>query len=489
MSLILALDQGTTSTKAHLVNEKAQIIYTAQKEIGLILPKDAYVEQDPEEIWNSVVYCLKQAAKEAKKLKKQILTIGITNQRETTLVWHKKTGKTIYNAISWQDSRTGDSCKRYSKRNINYISKKTGLLLNPYFSGTKLKWLIENKLKGKNLDNYAFGTIDSFLVYRLTGGKIHATDTSNASRTLIFDIKKVCFDDKLLKLFHVKKTMLPEVKNSSDDYGITDKKIFGQEIPISSVIGDQQAATIGHCCFKSGEAKATYGTGCFVMVNTGKKIVKSKFKLLATILYSHKGKTEYALEGSVFYAGSALNWARDNLKLFKDFDSAERAIAKLKDNGGVYVVPALSGLGAPHWDDRARGIITGLNNKATDAHIARAVFESIAYQTNDLMAAIAKDGFKIKKLQIDGGMSKNNWFNQFLSEIIGAPVNKANTAELTSLGAAYLAGLKIGYFKSFSEISKLHKIAKSYSPKKLSKGERAKLLSDWSRAIKLCLIK
>ena len=487
MKLILTIDQGTTSTKIHLVNQQAELIHTIRKPLKLITPKDGWVEQDPAEILNSVVTALKQAYAHAQKLSAEILSIALTNQRETTLIWHKKTGQAIYNAISWQDSRTGAEIAQLSELKKKYITKITGLIPSPYFSASKIKWLITNKLANKNLEDYAVGTIDSYLIYHLTGKKIHATDTSNASRTMLFDLKKLCFDPKLLKMFHVKPAMLAEIKDSMDDYGTICPTILAANIPINAVIGDQQAATIGHCCFNQAEGKATFGTGCFIMVNTGKKIVKSKAKLLATILYSDKKQAYYALEGSIFYAGSALNWAKNNLKLCSNFTDAEQEIAELPDNGGVYLVPALSGLGAPYWQDKARGLIIGLNYNTNKTHLLRASFESIAYQTYDLIEAIKKDGFMLENLNIDGGVAANNWFNQFLSDILAKDVIKPSSLELTTKGAAYLAGLKIGFFKSFAELKSLHKLHKKYQRRKISTKTRKNYISGWKTAINLCM--
>lgn len=487
MDLIIAIDQGTTSTKVHLINQKAEIIYTARKSISLITPKDGWVEQDPDEILNSVIFCIKDVYHKALKLNCSILTIGLTNQRETTLIWHKKTGKVIYNAISWQDSRTGNELKSLTKKEQDYITKITGLVPSPYFSASKIKWLITHTLKHKNLENYALGTIDSFIIYHLTGKKTHATDTSNASRTMLFDLRKLDFDAKLLKMFHVKHCMLPQVKNSMDHYGTLCPSILGEELPISSVIGDQQAATIGHCCFNEADAKATFGTGCFIMVNTGKKIHKSEAKLLTTILYSKKNEVFYAIEGSVFYAGSALNWAKDKLELCSDFAHAEKEMAQLEDNGGVYLVPALSGLGAPYWQDKARGVIIGLSHNTSKAHLLRATFEAIAYQTHDLCAALKKEGFDLDSLNIDGGIASNNWFNQFLCEILAKEVYKPYNLELTSMGAAYLAGLQTGFFKSFAELRKLHKIEQKYTHNKISEKTRKKYISSWKTAISFAI--
>ena len=487
MPLILVIDQGTTSTKVHLVDDTAQIVFTSQKEIKRILPKEMFVEQDPEEIWQSVLYCVNLAFQKASELGQKIVSCGIANQRETTVIWERYTGNVVYNAISWQDTRTGEMCKNFSEEDANYIRNTTGLILNPYFSATKIKWIIDTILEGKNLENYAFGTIDSFLVYRLTSGKVHATDTSNISRTLLYDIKNLNYDEKLLQIFGINRCLLPEVRHSIDDYGAIDSKYFGIAIPISSVIGDQQAATIGHCCFDKYDAKVTYGTGCFVMVNVGPRFQLMDSGLLTTILYSSDNKVVYAIEGSIFYAGSAINCARDNLKLFDNYKEAEREISSLDGNGGVYCVPALSGLGTPYWEEKARAIFIGLSNNATKSHMIRSVFESVAYQTYDLLQAIESEAIRIDGLQIDGGMASNEWFNQYLSNILGIDIIKPSTIELTGLGAAYLAGIKDGVFGSFEEIRKLHRIEKLYKVQNITFDERKLVLESWKSAVEVCL--
>ena len=487
MKVILVIDQGTSSSRVLLVNNKTEVVFTYSKSIKQIFPAPSFIEQDPEEIWQTVVESIKEAIKYADNKGYEIISSSITNQRETTIIWHKKTGIPIYNAISWQDNRTAKYCKKFDECEKKYIQQKTGLILNPYFSASKINWLIKNKLQNQDLAEYAFGTIDSFLIYRLNESKLHLTDRSNASRTLLFDIEKSKYDNKLLELFEIDYSILPQVKNSIDDFGSLNKEIFGKEIPISAVIGDQQAATIGHCCFKENMAKATFGTGCFLMANSGENFTISNNNLLTTILYSEKNKNIYALEGSVFYAGSAIKWAKENMGFFDDFKDVEKDLYALKDNGGVYCVPALSGLGAPYWNDKAKGIIIGLTSDNTKNHLTRAVFESVAYQTYDLINIMKSDGIVIDELNIDGGMVENNWFNQFLSNVLGVILHKKHTSELTSLGAAYLAGLNIGLFKDLNEITSLHKITKTYKIKNFSNNLREELIANWQKSIKACI--
>jgi len=450
-----------------------------------------WVEHNPNEIWNTTLKVIKNVIKKCKKKKINIITIGITNQRETTVLWDKTNGKPIYNAIVWQDRRTENFCKKLKEKNKEAsIRKKTGLFIDPYFSATKIKWIIDNVPKAKKLikqKKLLFGTIDTFLIWKLTSGKVHATDATNASRTLLFNINSNKWDNEILNLFKVPKNILPEVKNSADNFGITNKSITGIPIPINGVVGDQQAATIGQCCFSPGSVKSTYGTGAFVLMNTGSKKMYSKNKLLTTICYRLNGKTTYALEGSIFIAGAGVQWLRDKIKLISNAAETEKIVKSLKTNNGIYLVPAFTGLGAPYWNPNSRGIICGLTRDTSQKEIVRATLESVAYQSYDLFNAMKNDGLKPNLVKVDGGMVKNNWFSQFLSDVIDTKVVRPKVQETTALGAAFMAGLKIGVYKSLSDISKNWKIDRKFVPK-ISKSERTKLLKGWQQAIRKTLI-
>ncbi len=486
---LVAIDQGTTSSRAILFNLSGKPIYVSQKEFRQYFPKNGWVEHNPNEIWNTVKKVLLNVIAKSKKLKGKILSIGITNQRETTILWDKKTGKHVYNAIVWQDRRTEEYCKKIKKKE-NYIRKKTGLFIDPYFSATKIKWILENAPKAKNLlkkKKLLFGTIDSFLIWKLTGGKVHATDATNASRTMLFNINKNNWDNDILKIFKINKSILPIVKNSADDFGYTSKKIIGEKISISAVLGDQQAAAFGQACFEKGSVKSTYGTGAFVIMNTGNKKLISKNKLLTTICYRLNNKNTFAIEGSIFVAGAGVQWLRDKIRLINNAYETEK-IAKLKENNdGVYIVPAFTGLGAPYWSPNSRGLITGLTRNSDWKDLVRAVIESVAYQSYDLFECMRKDGLKPKIVKVDGGMVINNWFSQFLSNIIDAKVVRPKVKETTALGAALMAGLKIGVYKSLSDISNYWKIDKKFTPK-ISKSNRTKLLKGWQQAIRKTLV-
>jgi len=488
---ILAIDQGTTSTRAIIFSTSGDKIFSSQLEFKQYFPKNGWVEHNPNEIWNTTLKVIKNVIKKCKKKKINIITIGITNQRETTVLWDKTNGKPIYNAIVWQDRRTENFCKKLKEKNKEAsIRKKTGLFIDPYFSATKIKWIIDNVPKAKKLikqKKLLFGTIDTFLIWKLTSGKVHATDATNASRTLLFNINSNKWDNEILNLFKVPKNILPEVKNSADNFGITNKSITGTPIPINGVVGDQQAATIGQCCFSPGSVKSTYGTGAFVLMNTGSKKMYSKNKLLTTICYRLNGKTTYALEGSIFIAGAGVQWLRDKIKLINNAAETEKIAKSLKNNNGVYLVPAFTGLGAPYWSPNARGIICGLTRDTSKKEIVRAVLESVAYQSYDLCNAMKYDGLKPKLIKIDGGMVKNNWFSQFLSNVIDTKVIRPKVQETTALGAAFMAGLKIGVYKSLSDISKKWKIDKKFSPK-INKLSRIQLLKGWEQAIKKTLV-
>ena len=488
---IVAIDQGTTSSRAILFSLSGKSIYSSQKEFKQYFPKDGWVEHNPNEIWNTTKKVLIDVIKKSKRLKGKILTIGITNQRETTILWNKKTGKPVYNAIVWQDRRTAEFCKKFkTNKKEKFINRRTGLLIDPYFSATKIKWILDNVVIAKRLlrnNNLLFGTIDTFLLWKLTKGKIHATDATNASRTMLFNISRNKWDKDILKILNIPKNILPTVKDSSDDFGATDKSITGESYPINGVIGDQQAATIGQSCFEKGSVKSTYGTGAFVLMNTGNKKIYSKNKLLTTICYRLNGKITYALEGSIFIAGAGVQWLRDKIKLINNAAETEKIAKSLKSNNGIYLVPAFTGLGAPYWNPNSRGIICGLTRDTSKKEIVRATLESVAYQSYDLFNAMKNDGLRPNLVKVDGGMVKNNWFSQFLSDIIDLEVIRPKVNETTALGAAYMAGLKIGVYKSLKDVSKNWKVDKKFYPK-ISKVNRGKLLKGWKQAITKTLI-
>ena len=487
---IISIDAGTTSNRSILFDLKGKPIFSSQKEFTQYFPKNGWVEHDPEEIWRTTIKTLKDVIKKARTLRGEVLTIGITNQRETTVLWDKKTGKTVYKAIVWQDRRTEDYCKKLRKQNKDTtIFNKTGLLIDPYFSGTKIKWILENIPKAKQLMNrnqLLFGTIDSFLIWRLTKGKVHATDATNASRTMIYNISSNKWDEAILKLLKINKNILPKVKDCADDYGQTHPSITEKSIPINGVVGDQQAATIGQCCFEPGSLKSTYGTGAFVLLNTGNKKIYSKNRLLTTIAYRIKGKTTYAMEGSIFIAGAGIQWLRDRMKFFKKASETEKLVKSLKDNNNIYLVPAFTGLGAPHWDANARGVLTGITRDTNPREIVRATIEAVAYQTYDLFEAMKHDGLRPKIVKVDGGMVMNNWFSQFLSDIVNVKVLRPNVQETTAAGAAFMAGLQIGVYKSLKDISKIWHLDKKFFPS-MSNKSRNQLLKGWSSAIKKTL--
>ena len=488
---LVAIDQGTTSTRAILFSISGKPVYISQKEFTQYFPKDGWVEHNPNEIWSTTRKVLTDVITKSKKLKGKILTIGITNQRETTILWDKKTGKHVYNAIVWQDRRTAEFCKKYkTKKKEKIINKKTGLLIDPYFSGTKIKWILENIPKAKKLaknNQLLFGTVDTFLIWKLTKGRVHATDATNACRTMLFNISNNKWDKDILKSLKIPNHILPVVKNSSDNFGYTDKSITEKSYPINGVVGDQQAATIGQSCFTSGSVKSTYGTGAFILMNTGNKKIYSKNQLLTTICYRLNGKTTYALEGSIFIAGAGVQWLRDKIKIIKNASETEKVVKKLKSNNGVYLVPAFTGLGAPYWNPNSRGIICGLTRDTSQNEIIRATLESVAYQSYDLFNAMKKDGLKPNLIKVDGGMVKNKWFSQFLSNVINTKVIRPKVQETTALGAAFMAGLKIGVYKSLSDISKNWKIDQKFTPK-ISKRSRTNLLKGWEQAIRKTLI-
>jgi glycerol kinase len=483
---ILAIDQGTTSSRAIVFSPESDIIAAAQQEFAQHYPNDGWVEHDPEDIWNSTLSVCQQALKGAADKGAEVVAIGVTNQRETTLVWDRATGKPIYNAIVWQDRRTAKQCQKLEDEGyLSEIQKRTGLLLDPYFSASKVSWILDNvegaRTRAEN-GELAFGTVDSFLIWRLTGGKTHATDITNACRTNLYNIHELEWDPSLLDIFAVPESVLPEVKECSDDFGSTDINVLGASIPILGVAGDQQAAAIGQCCFTEGSIKSTYGTGCFVLLNTGEKAFHSKNKLLTTIAYQIGGKTCYALEGSIFIAGAAVQWLRDGLSVIKDASETESLASSLEHDHGVYLVPAFSGMGAPYWNPEARGAIYGLTRGTTNAHLARAALESVCYQTSDLLAAMANDGVSLTKLRVDGGMVGNNWVCQFLTDILNVPVQRPKIMETTALGAAYLAGLKAGIYPSLNALASKNQIDRDFAPN-LNEKKREKLLGGWRKAI------
>ena len=488
---IISIDQGTTSSRAILFNLKGKPIYSSQQEFTQHFPKSGWVEHNPEEIWSTTKKTLKKVIAKVREFRGKVLAIGITNQRETTVLWDKKTGKPVYNAIVWQDRRTEDYCKKLRKQNKEtVIFNKTGLLIDSYFSGTKIKWMLDNVPLARKLMNskrLLFGTIDSFLIWRLTKGKVHATDATNASRTMIYNITSNKWDDSILKILKIKKHILPEVKNCADDYGSTHSSITGKPIPITGVVGDQQSATIGQCCFEPGSLKSTYGTGAFILLNTGSRKIYSKNRLLTTICYRLNGKTTYALEGSIFIAGAGVQWLRDKMKFINKASDSEKIVKSLKDNAGIYLVPAFTGIGAPYWNANARGVLSGITRDTGPKEIVRAVIESVAYQTYDLFEAMRHDGLRPKVVKVDGGMVMNNWFSQYLADIVNVKVLRPKVHETTALGAAFMAGLQIGVYKSLKDISKNWSLDKQFNPKMQNKIRRS-LVKGWLVTIKRTLI-
>ena len=488
MNGILAIDQGTTSSRAIIFSKSGKKLISSQLEFKQFFPKNGWVEHNPNEIWSTTIKVTKNVLLKSKKLKINIKALGITNQRETTVCWDKRTGEPVYNAIVWQDRRTENYCKKIKKKE-ELIRKKTGLFLDPYFSATKIKWIIDNVPKAKKLfkkNELLFGTIDTFLIWKLTNGKIHATDATNASRTMLFNIASNKWDKDILKIFKLNEKILPTVKNSADDFGFTSEKIVGQKIKISAVLGDQQAAAIGQACFEKGSVKSTYGTGAFLLMNTGEKKIMSKNKLITTICYRINNKTTYALEGSIFIAGAGVQWLRDKIRLIDNAYETEKIAKSKKNSKGVYVVPAFTGLGAPYWNSKSRGLITGLTRDSDWRDLVRATIESVAYQTSDLFLSMRKDGLNPKSVKVDGGMVSNNWFVQFLSEILKIKITRSKINETTALGAAYMAGYQTGIYRSLSDIKQNWKKDRDFKPK-FNKSYRNKLLQGWQQAIKKTL--
>ncbi len=485
---ILALDQGTTSSRAILFDRQGQIVKIAQQEFPQIYPQAGWVEHDAEAIWQTQLDCAREAIAGAGITAGDVAAIGITNQRETTVMWDRATGKPIHNAIVWQCRRTAAICDKLKEEKFDrVIRKSTGLVTDAYFSGTKVSWLLD-QVKGARkraqAGELAFGTIDSWLIYRLTGGKTHVTDVSNASRTMLYNIRKGRWDSAILEKLRIPESVLPEVKSSSEVYAMTDPELFGVPIPIGGIAGDQQAALFGQACFKPGMMKNTYGTGCFLLMNTGKEATTSKTGLLTTVAWRTDKQTEYALEGSVFIAGAAIQWLRDGLQIIASAPETEALATSVSDNHGVYFVPAFVGLGAPYWDQDARGAIVGLTRGVTRAHIARAALEAMAYQTRDVVECMQKDsGIKAKELRVDGGATRNDFLCQFQADLLGIPVVRPVITETTALGAAYLAGLAVGFWKSEKEIATQWQIEKRFEPQ-MKKSERERLYDGWCAAVK-----
>jgi glycerol kinase len=484
---ILSLDQGTTSSRAIIFDKKGQVISVAQKDFKQYFPKSGWVEHDPQEIWaTQSAVMIESLANEGIKVS-EIAAIGITNQRETTVIWDRKTGKPLYNAIVWQDRRTSAYCDEMkAEGKADVIAEKTGLILDAYFSATKIKWILDNVAGAREQaekGELAFGTIDTWLIWKLTSGKTHATDISNASRTMIYNIHEEKWDQELLQLFNIPENMLPEVKESSQLIGETSGDILSHKIPISGVAGDQQAALFGQLCTQSGMAKTTYGTGCFLVMNTGEKPVISQNKLLTTVAWKINGKINYALEGSVFMGGAAIQWLRDGMELFGHAKETEKLAISLKDNDGVYFVPALSGLGAPHWDQDARGAFFGITRGTTIAHMTRAALEAIAYQVNDVLKAMEKDsGEATKELRVDGGATANNFLMQFQADILECKITRPKIIETTAIGAAFLAGLAVGFWKDEAELKSLWEADKSFEAN-MDKEKVKKYLHFWNKAV------
>ena len=487
MKYILALDQGTTSSRAIVFDHGGNIITTAQTEFRQIFPHPGLVEHDPQEIWGTQIGVAQEAITKAGLRASDIAAIGITNQRETTLVWDRESGKPIHNAIVWQDRRTAPHCNDLKNQGHEpTFQQKTGLLIDAYFSGTKLAWLLDHVPGARERaerGELAFGTIDSWLIYNLTGGTLHLTDATNASRTLLYNIHTGEWDDELLRLLNVPRAILPQVRSSSEIYGQTAEGLLGARIPIAGIAGDQQAATFGQACVQPGMAKNTYGTGCFMLLNTGPQAVPSQNKLLTTIAWRVAGRTDYALEGSIFMAGAVVQWLRDGLGIIRDSSEVEALATSVPDNGGVYLVPAFVGLGAPHWDSYARGTIVGLTRGATRAHIARAALEAIAYQTADVLDAMQQDArVKLSELRVDGGAARNDLLMQFQADVLGVPVVRPKITETTALGAAYLAGLAVGYWDSEESIAQQWQEERRFEPR-MPTSTRQLLLGQWRRAV------
>jgi glycerol kinase len=484
--LILTLDQGTTSSRAILFNKNGKIVSLAQKEFTQIYPKPGWVEHDPMEIWSTQASVITEAILKENLKAENIAAIGITNQRETTVIWDKETGIPVYNAIVWQDRRTAAQCDELKERKLDtMIREKTGLVLDAYFSATKIQWILNNVAGAKEKaqqGKLAFGTIDSWLIWNLTEGALHITDITNASRTMLFNINTLSWDQELLALFEIPASMLPEVRSSSEKYGETSGKLLGTKVPVAGIAGDQQAALFGHVCVKPGMVKNTYGTGCFMLMNIGDKPILSKNNLITTIAWKIGDEVQYALEGSIFIAGAVVQWLRDELKIIETAPQIEELASNVPDSGGVYMVPAFAGLGAPYWNQYARGTIFGITRGTNRNHFCRAALESIAFQVMEVLKAMESDsGIQIKELRVDGGATKNNFLLQFQADILKADVVRPEVTEVTAIGAAYLAGLAVGFWENVEEIQKQWKIDRRFQP---ASDDKEDLIKGWYRAIK-----
>lgn len=490
---ILSIDQGTTSSRAILFYKNGEIAHIAQKEITQLFPNPGWVEQNANEIWGSVLSVIAEVLTESGIKAEQVAGIGITNQRETTVIWDQESGEPVYNAIVWQSRQTSGICESLKEKGYNDLFReKTGLLIDAYFSGTKVKWILDNVEGARDKANQGkllFGTIDTWLIWKLSGGKAHVTDYSNASRTLMFNIYELKWDDELLEILDIPKSLLPNVRPSSEVYANTvDYHLLGKEVPIAGAAGDQQAALFGQACFTPGMAKNTYGTGCFMLMNTGEKVVRSTQGILTTIAWGLNGKVEYALEGSIFVAGSAIQWLRDGLRMLKDANESEVYAAKVESTEGVYVVPAFVGLGTPYWDSDVRGAVFGLTRGTTKEHFVRATLEALAYQTKDVISAMEVDsGIELKTLRVDGGAVSNNFLMEFQSNILNVPVERPIVKETTALGVAYLAGLAVGFWESQEEIAKQWAIDRKFNPN-MPIEKRHILYDGWKKAVKAAMV-
>lgn len=488
---ILALDQGTTSSRCILFDKQGNICSMAQKEFEQIYPKPGWVEHNPMEIWSSQLSVATEAMSKIGATGEDIAAVGITNQRETTIVWNRHTGEPVYNAIVWQCRRTADRFKQMVEDGMSdYVQQTTGLVPDAYFSASKLAWILDN-VEGARREaeagNLLFGTIDTWLIWNLTKGAVHVTDYTNASRTMMFDIHNLCWDEKLLQYFKIPKEMLPEVKPSSSIYGYTETSVLGNQIPIAGAAGDQQAALFGQCCFSVGEVKNTYGTGCFLLMNTGEKAVTSKNGLLTTIAASLENRIQYALEGSIFVAGAGVQWLRDEMDMLKDAGQSEEYAVSVEDTNGVYMVPAFTGLGAPYWNPYARGTVVGLTRGCRKEHFVRAALEAMAYQTYDILKIMEQEsGVDFVRLKVDGGAAKNDFLMQFQSDVLNVDVLRPECVETTALGAAYLAGIAVGYWKDLEDVRRNWALSNTFHPD-MSEEKREKLLSGWKRAVKCAL--
>ena len=484
---LLAIDQGTTSSRAMVFDGLGRALATRQREITQSFPADGWVEHDPEEIWSTTLETCRGALDAIDGGARAIAALGITNQRETTLLWRRDDGRAVYPAIVWQDRRTAEACRRLIADGAEPdIQARTGLVVDPYFSATKLAWLLDNVAGARDAARrgaLAFGTVDSFLLWRLSGGRVHATDATNASRTQLFNIHTQDWDDDLLKLFDIPRAVLPEVRDSAGDFGTTEKSLLGRALPIRGIAGDQQAALVGQACFAPGMIKSTYGTGCFVLLNTGANPLASRNRLVATVAYRLGGRASYALEGSIFVAGAAVQWLRDGVTLIGTAAETEELAKSVADTGGVYLVPAFTGLGAPHWDPDARGAIFGLTRDTGRAQLVRATLESVAYQTRDLLEAMTADGAQASALRVDGGMTVNNWLMQLLADLLGVPVERPRVVETTALGAAYLAGLGAGVYGSLDDIGANWARDRRFDPA-LEAAPRDRLYAGWRDAVR-----